>query len=640
VNAEAANAVGNNDLENTVRLELLGAPKFVGTGVTLGLDRKLAGVLTYLALEGATPRAILAELIWPHATRGRSRQSLRQALLRLHGFGRVLESSDPLRFSDQLRVDVLEERVAFGKGEVDLPRTARGLLEGLEFDDAPEFSEWLRMERERLSEARGAALALEAERFETVGSPLEALRVALQHLALNALSEPAHRQAMRLHAALGDRVAALRCYEQLTERLERELGVLPLEETRALAADIAGRVQAVPAPADELALTVRLTRAMKLLQDGNRLEACGLAQSVLESTPTAPQGERAHLIVASAMLLEGALAAAVPHLEAAAVSRAPDVRLRALMNLGNVASWLHGPEAGLPLFQRALRIAESSEQTAMVSALHNNLAAGHTRLGRLESAQYHAERAFERSANALDGRARIQMKANLAQLCLMRGQLSRALQLSAEASSEASASGSLPQLASAELIRGLSLRRVGDAAAAEHLKHALAIHTELNLAALKLEADASAFPLALAALEGLSVTKDDALIAVCTLEVALLCDDRVQKLELADRGLRLSGTPQTRLLHAIVHADANAIEAALQSNLHETGLAYATLHTLRERTSPARAEDALELGRAQLMLETTDLTPAHRAGRLHYYVRRVPNFDRAHFTGPAELTLA
>jgi hypothetical protein len=183
------------------------------------------------------------------------------------------------------------------------------------------------------------------------------------------------------------------------------------------------------------------------------------------------------------------------------------------------------------------------------------------------------------------------------------------------------------------------------------LKHALAIHTELNdplkratlefnLAALKLEADASALPLALAALEGLKITKDDALIALCTLEVALLCDHSAQKLELADRALVLSSTPQTRLLQAIVHADANAIEAALQSNLHETGLAYATLHTLIERTAPPRANENLELWRAQLLLETTDLTSAHRAGRLRYYARRVPGFNSAHFAAPTELTLA
>jgi DNA-binding SARP family transcriptional activator len=644
------NAEIPQDLGSAVRLELLGAPRLVGAGVVLSLDRKLAGVLTYLALEGATPRAVLSELIWPHAPRDRARQSLRQALLRLHGFSGILVSSDPLRFSAKLSVDVLEERTALAKGELDAEWQARGLLEGLEFDDALEFSEWLRVERERLSDRRGAALALEAERFERAGLPLEALRVLMQRLAMDGVSEPAYRQVMRLHASLGDRAAALRCYHELSAHLERELGVLPLPETRALAAEITERIQVAPPPADELALSVRLTRAMKLLQDGNRLEARGLAQSVLESAPTDPQAQRAHLIVASAMLLEGTLTEAVAHLEAAAVSREPDVRLRALMNLGNVAGWLHGPEAGLPLFQQALRIAETSGQAAMVAALHNNIAAGYTRLGRLESAQYHLERALERGANAADGRACIQMRANLAQLCLMRGQLSRSLQLSAEACAQAHTLGGLPQTASAELIRGLALWRVGDAAATTHLKHALAVHMELNdplkrvtlefnLATLKLEVDASAFPLALAALEGLNITKDDALIALCTLELALLCDDRSQQLELANCALHRNATPQTRLLHAIVHADEGAIEAALQSNLHETGLAYAALHTLLKRTAPLRAEDALARWRAQFALETGDLTPAHRAGRLRYYARRVPDFE-IRVVSPGELTLA
>jgi hypothetical protein len=42
------------------------------------------------------------------------------------------------------------------------------------------------------------------------------------------------------------------------------------------------------------------------------------------------------------------------------------------------------------------------------------------------------------------------------------------------------------------------------------------------------------------------------------------------------------------------------------------------------------------------MLETTQLTPAHCAGRLRYYARRVPSFDfaraTAHFPMQGELT--
>ncbi len=646
-----------------LRLRLLGAPKLVGA-LTVPLDRKLAGVLAYLALEGATPRALLADLLWTKAPSERARQSLRQALQRLHPLTNVFASSDPLRFSESVTVDLMELRGALTRGEIDLSESQPTLLEGLEFDDCPEFADWLRMERERLQEWRRDALRQSAERLERAGSWLEALQVAGRWLQHDPVSEVAHRQVMRLHDALGDRAAALRAFEHCVDVLNRELNLVPLPETQQLAERI-GRGDRLKAgtgsqptsdlqlkSADPLALEVRLVRATKLMEDGNRPEARQLALNVLESSQSTATSHRASLIVAQSLILEGQFSEAVSYLEVAATSREAGLRLRALINLGSVASRLHGPAQGVPLFQRALQIAQSLGETGSVALLHNNLAAGAVRLGGYAEAQRHQEQAIAQLERSTSPGSLAQLRANLAHLNLLRGGLAQALENASRATLEAERSGSLPPMASAAFALGLAQRRVGDSERARaSLKRALAIHLELNdprsaavlefnLAALALEqnadsSDAGLFATGLSALERLEITGDAALIAVCNLELALLSADPAQRGWLADRGLERNTTSQTRMLHAVAHLSAASkttdleplianLTNSLEPYLHETGLAHAALYSTLSTLEPRRARAALEGWRTAFELETRGLSEVQRQGRLRYYARRVP----------------
>ncbi len=131
----------------------------------------------------------------------------------------------------------LQSRVASGRGDLP-PKNPGGLLEGYDYDDCPEFEEWLLYERERLQELRREALALLCEGLEREGGLGEALSWAQRLLEEDPVSEASHRRVMRLHYLLGDRAAALRAYHRCLEALRRELGVEPLEETRALAREI------------------------------------------------------------------------------------------------------------------------------------------------------------------------------------------------------------------------------------------------------------------------------------------------------------------------------------------------------------------------------------------------------------------
>lgn len=210
----------------------------MGQGRTVLLERKPAAILAYLALEGPTSRSRLAGLLWPEGTEASARNNLRQTLFTLRRYPDLFEGSDPLSLGPQVESDVvaLQNLVASGEGR---GLEGRGeLLEGYDYDDCPEFEEWLIYERGRLQELRIEALKLLTERLEREGELAEALSWAQRLLEEDPVSEAAHRWVMRLHYLLGDRAAALRAYARCAEVLKRELGVEPLEETLTLAREI------------------------------------------------------------------------------------------------------------------------------------------------------------------------------------------------------------------------------------------------------------------------------------------------------------------------------------------------------------------------------------------------------------------
>ncbi len=61
-----------------------------------------------------------------------------------------------------------------------------------------------------------------------------AITAARRALSRDELAEEMHRRLIALYSAVGDRTAALRQFEQCAAVLERELGVAPLPETRAV----------------------------------------------------------------------------------------------------------------------------------------------------------------------------------------------------------------------------------------------------------------------------------------------------------------------------------------------------------------------------------------------------------------------
>ncbi|HET9229474.1 MAG TPA: BTAD domain-containing putative transcriptional regulator, partial [Thermoanaerobaculia bacterium] len=214
-------------------------------------SQKVRGLLAYLVMPRgvAQGRERLASLFWPEHEPNSARSSLRQALYNLRT---TLAPVEPLvsthqtvTFSRDLDVQVdseaFEEALRRGMEE-DAPhlltqavRLYHGdFLSGCPVRAGSVFEDWIAEQRERLREGAIQALRTLIAHHRERGDYRLAIQHAQRLLTLDPLAEEAHRQLMSLYALSGRRGRALSQYEDLRNLLERELGVEPEEETRAL----------------------------------------------------------------------------------------------------------------------------------------------------------------------------------------------------------------------------------------------------------------------------------------------------------------------------------------------------------------------------------------------------------------------
>ena len=223
-----------------LRLRLLGelTLEMDGTRLELPASRRARSLLGLLALERRVhPRGQLAGRLWPDVLDESARTSLRSALSALRrALGTdadryLLTTRDGVALAgpEQVWVDLdeFERLVAEGRRE-DALELARGeLLEDL--DD-----EWVHARRDE-QRARGVALLERmAVGAEDAGELAAALALTRRQIALDPLSEEAHRELIRRLAGNGDRSAALTTYRRLAERFAAELGTVPSLATREL----------------------------------------------------------------------------------------------------------------------------------------------------------------------------------------------------------------------------------------------------------------------------------------------------------------------------------------------------------------------------------------------------------------------
>lgn len=225
-------------------LRLLGPVSLLQGDQPLPLPtHKAQALLLLLALGGPSHRARLATWLWPQTDDSASRRNLRRELARLRDAGAgdaLLSQGEVLTLSPGVHCDALAFATLADGGQAAAALALwRGpLADGLQTGATEAFDDWLAGERQRLATRRRQLLAAEAAAAEAAGDLPQALDTLQQLLVDDPLQEHLHRQLMRLHAAAGDRSAALAQHARCREALLRELGLAPSAETEALATGI------------------------------------------------------------------------------------------------------------------------------------------------------------------------------------------------------------------------------------------------------------------------------------------------------------------------------------------------------------------------------------------------------------------
>jgi DNA-binding SARP family transcriptional activator len=215
------------------RLELLGGAILSDGALRHRLERKTAGVLALLALEGERSRSQVAGMLWSNTDERNARNNLRQCLHRLKKWcgSDLVQGSEHLSLTAELEVDVvtLESRAFLGD-HAGLIAVHGEILEQFDFEDCPEFAEWLEVQRVRWRNARITAYRRALQHPDAS----EALEWAQDWVNLEPLSEEAHRALARAYAAQGNRALALQTLRALEALLKRELNAEPSAMTRDL----------------------------------------------------------------------------------------------------------------------------------------------------------------------------------------------------------------------------------------------------------------------------------------------------------------------------------------------------------------------------------------------------------------------
>ncbi len=226
---------------------------------------KARALLAYLAVEAHRPhqRAQLAGLFWPEYPDHKALTYLRHALANLRKILIQGDTPQPFRITRHTLQFTLESgycldvaTLLHALGTLSAPapdiaqlqqaveQYAHPFLDGFYLHDCAAFEEWVLLTRTRIQRQIVDTLRYLADHFEAEGAYRQACHYAQRCLELEPWLEDTHRQLMRLHAAHGQRGAALAQYESCCRQLAAELHVEPSEETQALAMAIrAGRLE-------------------------------------------------------------------------------------------------------------------------------------------------------------------------------------------------------------------------------------------------------------------------------------------------------------------------------------------------------------------------------------------------------------
>ena len=243
-----------------LRIRLLGGFAAEVAGAVSDRGWRLRKAKTLVKLLALAPghrlhRDVVVETLWPDADPTAQANNLHQALhaarQALGGdAGTVLLADDVLALGPAVSVDVdavdLLATRARKTGAVDDLKRAVAAHSG-ELLPEDQYADWAAAHRERLQEQRAALAIALADALLQHCEATEAVATLRPLVATRPTDEALHRALMRALAATGRRWDATAVYDELRERLDKELAAEPGELTRQLYRELlAGDVQPYP----------------------------------------------------------------------------------------------------------------------------------------------------------------------------------------------------------------------------------------------------------------------------------------------------------------------------------------------------------------------------------------------------------
>ena len=242
----------------TLRLVLTGAAAAVCRvdATRLPLARLDAALLALLAIEGATPRQRLLQLLWPDDEPEKARNVLRQRLFRL----RRAVGADLVAGAELLALAAGVTHDIDGDGN-------RGeLLAVHDFSDCGPFESWLDEQRSALAVRRRERDRAHLDACERDARYAEGAALAERLVAADALDEAAVQWLMRLRYLDGQRAAAVAAFDRFESALHADHGGVPAHATTELLATIRTALAPSPVPpAARCAIPASVLRPPRLI---------------------------------------------------------------------------------------------------------------------------------------------------------------------------------------------------------------------------------------------------------------------------------------------------------------------------------------------------------------------------------------
>ncbi len=231
----------NQDLSDVLILNFLGTPYVSYGGQYLKFrSRKVLALLIYLVVEGGQHyREKLITMFWQESGPKQGKVTLRSTLARLK---KTLSVAGSFLITEKGRIgfdnsqdywlDLHYLDTHFQSGTPEqlqaiLASVQGEFLEGFSLPDAPEFDDWMMIQREIWHRRVGQAFDRLAQLQMEQGQQNQAVETAASWVAHDPFNEAAYKRLMETHILTGNRSATLQVYEQCRNVLAEELGVLP-----------------------------------------------------------------------------------------------------------------------------------------------------------------------------------------------------------------------------------------------------------------------------------------------------------------------------------------------------------------------------------------------------------------------------